>query len=438
MIKRKARVNAFLIYLADIALAIISFYLAYLIRDSFMPSYARLAPLAQYQWLLLFLIPVWSLTFYIAGGYRFSYKSALFKELIRVWLAIAVSIVLLAFVVFMFKSIYFSRLFLAVFAVVALVCTTCERIIASWYLKKIRVTAQNVRNVIIVGTGERAEGVAEKIRNHKGWGLNFIGYVSEEVVPGDEGRIKGPCLGSIGEIEDIVRRHVVNEVIFVISKERLESLEDVFLFLEDEGINARLELNLFKHVIAKVHLDELDDVPLLTYSTVPTNELALAVKRVLDVVISVVALIALFPVIGLIVALIRLTSNGPALFDQNRCGLNGRHFRLYKFRSMYIGTEDRKRELDSHNELDGPVFKMKRDPRVTPIGRFLRRSSLDELPQLYNVLKGDMSIVGPRPPLPEEVSKYERWQRRRLSMKPGLTCLWQVSGRNAIRFQDWI
>lgn len=439
MIKRRAQVNALLICLADLTLAVVSFYLAYLIRDSFMPSYERLAPLGQYQWLLLFIVPVWSLAFYFAGAYRFTYRSTLPREILRVWLAIAVALVLLTSVIFVFKSVYFSRLFIAVFGVVSLLFTTVERVVVSWYFKKIRVNAQNIRNVIIVGTGERACKVAERIRNHKSWGLNFIGYVSEDNGgSGESPEADVLCLGNISDIEEIVRRFVVDEVIFVISKEKLESLEEVFLFLEDEGINARLDLNLFRHVIAKVHLEELDDIPLLTYTTIPTNELALAVKRVLDVIISVISLIVLSPLIALIAGLVCLTSGGPALFEQTRCGLNGRRFTLYKFRSMYMGTEEKKKELDSLNELDGPVFKIRRDPRVTPVGRVLRRLSLDELPQLWNVLKGDMSIVGPRPPLPDEVARYERWQRRRLSMKPGLTCIWQVSGRNAIRFHDWM
>ena len=149
-------------------------------------------------------------------------------------------------------------------------------------------------------------------------------------------------------------------------------------------------------------------------------------------------MILLSPLMLLIALLIKLTSKGPVLFTQRRSGLNGRQFSLYKFRTMVNNAEELKSQLAQDNEMDGPVFKMKKDPRVTRLGSFLRKSSLDELPQLFNILKGEMSLVGPRPPLPEEVERYQLWQRRRLSMKPGLTCIWQVSGRNDISFDNWM
>ena len=164
----------------------------------------------------------------------------------------------------------------------------------------------------------------------------------------------------------------------------------------------------------------------------------LLAKRAFDVVLSVLGLVLLSPLLASVAVAVRLDSRGPVLFRQRRCGLNGRVFTLYKFRSMRLGAEDELDALRQHNEMDGPVFKMRDDPRVTGVGRFLRRTSIDELPQLWNVLEGDMSLVGPRPPLPEEVRRYERWQRRRLSMKPGITCPWQVSGRTDLDFDRWM
>ncbi|HTQ78463.1 MAG TPA: sugar transferase, partial [Thermoanaerobaculia bacterium] len=161
-------------------------------------------------------------------------------------------------------------------------------------------------------------------------------------------------------------------------------------------------------------------------------------KRVLDVALASLTLVLAMPAVGAIALLIKLTSGGNILFRQTRCGLNGRSFTLYKFRTMVEGAHEQRGELLHLNEMDGPVFKLKSDPRVTWFGRFLRKFSLDELPQLWNVLRGDMSLVGPRPPIPEEVAHYQRWQRRRLAMKPGLTCLWQISGRNNIDFERWM
>jgi exopolysaccharide biosynthesis polyprenyl glycosylphosphotransferase len=236
----------------------------------------------------------------------------------------------------------------------------------------------------------------------------------------------------------VLRNHVVDEAIFAVSKETLARLEEVFLMCEEEGVKTRVMLNFFPHVTSKVHLEALHDVPLLTFTTTPQNEYLLFIKNVLDVSMAALGIVLLSPVLLTVALLVRLTSKGPVIFRQTRCGLGGRKFVLYKFRSMIEDAEESRQQLEHLNLMSGPVFKARNDPRVIPIGRFLRKFSIDELPQLYNILRGDMSFVGPRPPIPQEVEKYERWQRRRLRMKPGLTCLWQVSGRNQIDFDEWM
>jgi exopolysaccharide biosynthesis polyprenyl glycosylphosphotransferase len=215
-------------------------------------------------------------------------------------------------------------------------------------------------------------------------------------------------------------------------------LEDVFLMCEELGVNARIAVGMFPHLIAHASLDEFVNIPLLTFTTKPTNWFALGVKRAMDLVIAWGAVLVGLPVWAMIGVGIKLDSKGPMFFCQERCGLNGRRFTMYKFRSMVADAEARLPEVASLNELKGPVFKARNDPRVTRVGRILRRCSLDEIPQLLNVIKGDMSVVGPRPPLAVEVDKYERWQRRRLSMKPGLTCLWAIRGRTLIPFEQWM
>jgi exopolysaccharide biosynthesis polyprenyl glycosylphosphotransferase len=190
-------------------------------------------------------------------------------------------------------------------------------------------------------------------------------------------------------------------------------------------------------VNSDITLDRVGDAPLLTFSAAPLDDLRLLLKRFFDVVVSFASLVLLSPFFLIVIALIKLTSTGPVVFKQTRCGLNGRRFTMYKFRSMVEEADRIKPQLEHLNERQ-IAFKMKRDPRVTTVGRWLRKFSIDELQQLYNVLRGDMSIVGPRPPLPEEVDRYERWQRRRLRMRPGLTCLWAVSGRDLIDFNAWM
>jgi exopolysaccharide biosynthesis polyprenyl glycosylphosphotransferase len=281
--------------------------------------------------------------------------------------------------------------------------------------------------------------VADVIFQNKQWGLKLIGFVADNADTKIEQIANAPVLGSVSELPRMLQQHVVDELVFAISRKKLEDLEGVFLLCEEQGIRTRVAVNFFPHMIAKVHLDDFHGIPLLTFSTTPYNESLLMAKRIFDVAIASILLVILFPLFVLIGLLIKLTSEGPIFFRQTRVGLNGRLFTLYKFRSMCLNAEALKGQIEHLNEMEGPVFKVTDDPRSTRFGRFLRKSSLDELPQFYNVLKGDMSIVGPRPPLPEEVEKYERWQRRRLSMKPGLTCLWQISGRNAITdFRKWM
>jgi exopolysaccharide biosynthesis polyprenyl glycosylphosphotransferase len=196
-------------------------------------------------------------------------------------------------------------------------------------------------------------------------------------------------------------------------------------------------VDFFPHVNSEIYLDRFGHTPLLTFSAAPHDEIRLLAKRLFDVAFAAAALVALAPFMLLISAAIRLTSQGPAIFRQTRCGLNGRRFVFYKFRSMVDNAEELKRNLEHLNERS-TAFKIARDPRVTMLGRWLRKLSIDEWPQLWNVLRGDMSLVGPRPAVPEEVDRYERWQRRRLRMRPGLTCLWALDGRDALDFESWM
>ncbi len=238
-------------------------------------------------------------------------------------------------------------------------------------------------------------------------------------------------------LPSLLANHIVDEVIFNVDSSQLAALEDVFLRCDEEGIRTRVAIDFFPHVNSDITLDRVGDAPLLTFSAAPLDDLRLVFKRFFDVVISATALVFLAPLVAVVAALIRVTSRGPVIYSQTRCGLNGRKFTMFKFRSMVVDAEEQRNALQhrSHRQI---AFKDPQDPRITPIGRWLRKFSIDEIPQLYNVLKGDMSIVGPRPPLPDEVEKYERWQKRRLRMRPGLTCIWAVCGRDHIDFESWM
>jgi exopolysaccharide biosynthesis polyprenyl glycosylphosphotransferase len=245
-------------------------------------------------------------------------------------------------------------------------------------------------------------------------------------------------IGRIRDIPRILREYVIDRIIFVVPRMWLNRIEDAIHHCEREGISTAISVDLFKPKLAQLRQADFAGIPLIIFQTSTAKEWQLFFKRTFDMVISLVALVLLFPLFLFSAIGIKISSRGPIFFRQERCGMNGRKFTLLKFRSMYVGADMRKRELERQSEMRGPVFKMKRDPRVSKFGRFMRKFSIDELPQLFNVLSGDMSLVGPRPPLPAEVEMYETWQRRRLSMKPGLTCIWQVSGRNKVDFEKWM
>jgi exopolysaccharide biosynthesis polyprenyl glycosylphosphotransferase len=242
----------------------------------------------------------------------------------------------------------------------------------------------------------------------------------------------------IAELPSILRQHVVDEVIFAVGSESLADLEEIFLLCDEEGVRTRVAVDFFPHVNSTVSLDRFGAIPLLTFSAAPYDEIRLLVKRSTDVAIAAAGLVVLAPLMALIALAIRLTSPGPAIFRQVRCGLNGRRFLFYKFRSMVENAEDLKSSLAHLNARDEVVFKIPHDPRLTGLGRYLRKFSIDEWPQLWNVLRGDMSLVGPRPAVQSEVDQYQRWQRRRLRMRPGLTCLWAISGRDQVDFETWM
>jgi exopolysaccharide biosynthesis polyprenyl glycosylphosphotransferase len=278
-------------------------------------------------------------------------------------------------------------------------------------------------HLVIVGSPEKAATLEQHLCQNSPFRIEIIARIEET-----------DCAAKLPQL---LRKQVVDEVIFNVDSSKLPTLEEVFLQCDEEGVRTRVAVDFFPHVNSDITLDRVGGAPLLTFSAAPLDDLRLVLKRLFDIVVSAVALVVLFPFLVLVAVVIKLTSPGPVIFRQSRCGLNGRRFTMYKFRSMVENAEDLKSDFEHLSERE-IAFKLSRDPRVTPFGRWIRKFSIDEFPQLYNVLRGDMSIVGPRPPVPEEVERYERWQRRRLRMRPGLTCLWAVSGRDRIDFNTWM
>jgi exopolysaccharide biosynthesis polyprenyl glycosylphosphotransferase len=447
MFRERARLFIALQFLADILLTFLAFPLAYITRihlSRIIPSELdrllnpALHPLPTYFWVVVLAVAWWAVAAFPLGLYRISIRrSGLGK--IRIILENAVLLGLfLGFLSFALK-LDLSRPLIALFMIYQTLLLSSVRlaVVAHGRNKNQAKTSVSRRNILIIGHKARAREMGEVISRYSDWGLRILGYIEVSLHSNTEAN--GDVLGTISDLPKIIENHVVDEIVFVGSSlQDFEHLDEVLEICNEQGISTRVAADIFPAKVSKLSMEFLESVPLITFSTAPSHALALLIKRIMDVVVSTTLLIALFPLMILLALLIKLTSKGPIIYRQVRCGLYGRKFVLHKFRSMRQGAEDVLWEIRHLNEMDGPVFKMRNDPRVTPLGRFLRKSSMDELPQFWNVLKGDMSLVGPRAPLPEEVKEYTRWQRRRLSVKPGITCLWQVSGRNEIDFHEWM
>ena len=445
MFRQHAKLFTTLQFASDIGLSVAAYPLAYATRlhiDGGIPwnlerfLNPELHPISYYFPLVALALCWWSAIAYTLGLYRIRIRRSDFEK-VRVVLESAILTALfLGFVSFAFR-LNLSRPLIALFAVYQVLLLLLARLAVSMHGRAGAVPVDGRSNILIIGNSARARQMGDLVAQYREWGLRNLGFVT---VNGKEGLQKPEgVLGNIRDLPEIIEQNVVDEIIFVgESAKDLDCFDDVLQVCQEQGIRTRVAVDIFPSKVSKVSMDFLENVPILTFSMTPDHALSLFLKRAMDVVLSALVLLVSAPFMLAVGALVKLTSKGPVIYRQVRCGLYGRRFVLYKFRSMKEGAEDVLWEIKHLNEMDGPVFKMRNDPRVTPLGRLLRKSSIDEWPQFWNVLKGDMSLVGPRAPLPEEVQEYTRWQRRRLSVKPGITCLWQVSGRNEIDFHEWM
>ncbi len=346
---------------------------------------------------------------------------------------------LLAFLYLLNLEVPVSRLFLGIFALYLGILQASQRALAARYRGRLRRALGAVSSVVVVGDGESALDIAAELDAAENHGLRVAaildcgGQLGGRVQLSDEHRVR-----PVEVLPHLLGETAVDQVLFAVSGERLRSLEGAFALCDEHGVTTRIVADFFPLPHSRLHFDRFGDRPVLTFSVAPSDDLQLLVKRAFDLTAAAGSLMLLALPMAAVALAVKLTSPGPVLFRQLRCGLNARLFPCYKFRSMEVGAEARQQELAHLNEKDGPAFKIRDDPRLTPIGAFLRRYSIDEWPQFWNVLLGDMSLVGPRPAVPGEVRQYETWQRRRLRMRPGLTCLWAVRGRDQLDFQRWM
>jgi exopolysaccharide biosynthesis polyprenyl glycosylphosphotransferase len=391
--------------------------------------------------LVLGAVLIWHLTFLayrLYGSRRLEAFSREAMDVLRAT-ATAAAILGLAAVALHVQSVTLD--FLAEFWAAGTAAALLSRALMRLMLRRARRQGVNLRHAIIVGAGPRGVALYRRFTNHPELGYRVAGFVDNGIADlPSELQQKVPFLGSLAEMPSILVRNVVDEVFLALPMRSFYSeMQALLRQCEEQGITVVVPGDLFDARTAKSRVLLLDNIPTIRMHSVPESNWRLLLKRVMDVVVSAILLVLLAPVLIGVALAIRLGSPGPIMFKQTRVGLNKRHFTLYKFRTMVIDAEKKLKELESSNEAGGPVFKMRHDPRVTPLGHFLRRTSIDELPQLFNVLIGDMSLVGPRPlPLRDVDGFQEHWHRRRFSVPPGITCLWQLSGRSNITFNQWM
>lgn len=410
----------------------------------------RTLPLSQFLhmrveihnlFILLGLAAVWHLSFRGFGLYDSRRLSSRWRELADIVKAISGGVVLLAVASVLLNIRISTPAFLAAFWLVNIVLTEASRLALRYFLGWVRRRGRNLRSLLIVGTNARAFAFAGQIEARPELGYQLMGFAdSPRVIPSNELLTRYGLVSDLAGVPAFLRAHVVDEVVMALPVKSLYAEAALIVATcQGQGIIVRLLSSLFENRPDGGHVDQSDEWPVVTVSGSAPHGCAAWGKRALDICVSTLFLVVLSPLAITIVLAIRLTSPGPAHFAQERLGLNKRRFRLYKFRTMVNGAEAKQAELEQLNEATGPVFKIRKDPRITRLGTILRKTSLDELPQLFNVLKGDMSLVGPRPlPVRDYQGFNEDWHRRRFSVRPGITCLWQVNGRSNTSFERWM
>lgn len=464
MLKENWRLIARMERSGDFLIVVVCFFAAYFIRDWLgegekflgvtLPFKGReLAPLKDYFTVLVVALVGYLFLLHAFGAYRSMRLTSLGQLVRQAFLISFIVFLVLAATLFLLR-LDLSRSFIGLFCALVACSFAFERALVLRLLRYWRASGRNFRNIIICGVGEQAAKLAWGIISRPELGIrvrsfadlrplaevrstdlqDFRSRLLQDGVP-QVGRI----LHGVPAVTKALREYAIDEVIFADVVNVMPAVEEVILACADQGVRTTIAADLFSLGMVKSGISYFCGTPLIHFQTPPGDRWELGVKRLIDLAVGSCLLLLSAPLGIAIACAIKCSSRGPVFFRQTRMGLNGRLFSMYKFRSMRVGSEKQLSELRERNEMQGPVFKVANDPRVTPVGWFLRRFSLDELPQLWNVVRGDMSLVGPRPPVPGEVSMYDRKERRRLSMRPGLTCTWQVSGRNEIRdFETWV
>ena len=428
MLQQQVYVINTLLMVIDAVCVIIAGYSAYYIKLYYIGG-AWSIDVNAFTASLLF---VMFLNNYLMGRFNL-YSDSRPKSLIHllwsVFKAVGITFAFLSAGLFMFKEINLSREFLLYFSLQTFIFIAFARLLSHLYFIHVSPKTFNARRILLVGDSQRGRLVTEMLQSQLSYGHTIIGQVTANR---EDNFAKG-IVGCLNDLSDILRNYSVDEVVFALKKEdRNVDLSPHLDVCRKMGVTVRILPALWQYGDLTLSMERCQGIPFLTMRAGNFNATGLLYKRLLDLVGGLIGMVILLAIYPFVAAAIKFDSPGPVLFKQKRMGRNGRVFNLYKFRSMYQDADERKQELMAMNEMEGAMFKLKDDPRITRIGRFLRKTSLDEFPQFLNVLKGEMSLVGTRPPTLDEVEKYQLEHLKRISAKPGITGLWQVSGRNEI------
>jgi exopolysaccharide biosynthesis polyprenyl glycosylphosphotransferase len=432
----------YLLMASDSILILVAFALAYWVRYQ-LQWFVAVDPVFQtrfatYTPFAIALVAVLFASFHFSGVYRQRRGRGWLEEVYAIMGATTIGIVALITISLLFRPLLYSRLIFLYTAILITILLGLSRILIYAARHYLRQHGVGVERVVLVGAGDMGRMVMRNIVAQPNLGYQLIGFLDDNPTKGstDIGRFK--ALGPITNFSQVVQNEHVDRVIICLPWQSHRTVARLLNECELVNVKPQVVPDLFQLTKNQMEVEELNGIPLISTREVSIAGWNLFLKRVFDVVLAGILSVIMMPVALLIALAIRLDSSGPILYAQTRVGKNGQRFRLYKFRSMVEDADYHRDELAAFNESSGPLFKMRDDPRRTRVGRFLRRFSLDELPQLINVLQGDMSLVGPRPNLPEEVAQYQDWHKKRLSVSPGITGLWQVSGRSDLTFDEMV
>jgi exopolysaccharide biosynthesis polyprenyl glycosylphosphotransferase len=391
--------------------------------------------------LFLGLFYFWHLIFSAYGLYGSRRLGERKEEVAVVLKAISAGALVLGFVAAFFQVRMITPAFIAVFWIVAAFTIIFSRLALREFLRRARIHGRNLRHLLIIGTNSRAAEFARAIEGRPELGYHLVGFADEEWIGNRGFEQNGKSIVSdLEHFSDFLRERVIDEVAIALPmKSYYSQAARIVAQCQEQGVIVRVLASIFDLQKGSASNSRIDGMAVATYSPNSSEGWPMICKRMLDILVSSLLLVLLAPVFLVVAVLIKLDSTGQVFFVQDRVGLNKRRFQMFKFRTMVGNAAEKQSELESLNEADGPVFKIKNDPRITRLGRYLRKASIDELPQLLNVLKGDMSLVGPRPlPIRDYQGFDQDWVRRRFSVRPGITCLWQVNGRSSVSFKEWM